>query len=299
MKTTKNKLNLILVLVFGIFLWNCGNIAEASSCGDGQLDEGEICDDGNTISEDGCSSICETEFGEGSTSSPVSLAFGTTDLPYSGEVGEINSYKSYYEITGLTAGDFYKIATINHSASSYFTVYSDNAFSTELESDANRSIDYESVVIVAPANGIVYIKTWKLWEVDSYTLTVEHYFTPDSVTAVEGTDISPMVLNFGSDFPFVGHVDGDTPNPTVPNSYYQINGLTAGTSYTITTLDHTDASNLKIYSDTTFDTTSWLNSANSSAKFDKSLTVTAPGSSLYILTSSENAVDLAYTLNIQ
>lgn len=30
------------------------------SCGDGIIDEGEVCDDGNTISGDGCASACDS-----------------------------------------------------------------------------------------------------------------------------------------------------------------------------------------------------------------------------------------------
>ncbi|HEY5947932.1 MAG TPA: myxococcus cysteine-rich repeat containing protein, partial [Kofleriaceae bacterium] len=34
---------------------------EQPACGDGTVDEGEQCDDGNTTSGDGCSATCETE----------------------------------------------------------------------------------------------------------------------------------------------------------------------------------------------------------------------------------------------
>ena len=37
-------------------------------CGDGRVDDGEQCDDGNTVNGDGCSAFCETECGgEGCT----------------------------------------------------------------------------------------------------------------------------------------------------------------------------------------------------------------------------------------
>jgi len=38
-----------------------GNCEGAPACGDGTVDEGEQCDDGNTANGDGCSEICETE----------------------------------------------------------------------------------------------------------------------------------------------------------------------------------------------------------------------------------------------
>ena len=41
--------------------------ASASTCGDGVLDEGEVCDDGNTASDDGCSAFCRLEFCDAGT----------------------------------------------------------------------------------------------------------------------------------------------------------------------------------------------------------------------------------------
>jgi large repetitive protein len=35
--------------------------ADEPACGDGHVDAGEQCDDGNTTSGDGCSATCETE----------------------------------------------------------------------------------------------------------------------------------------------------------------------------------------------------------------------------------------------
>jgi len=39
----------------------CDDISNLVICGNGSVDFGEQCDDGNTVSEDGCSSSCETE----------------------------------------------------------------------------------------------------------------------------------------------------------------------------------------------------------------------------------------------
>ncbi|MEZ4290043.1 MAG: myxococcus cysteine-rich repeat containing protein [Myxococcota bacterium] len=43
------------------------SICHAPVCGDGILDEGEICDDGNNEDGDGCSAICTDEVAEGCT----------------------------------------------------------------------------------------------------------------------------------------------------------------------------------------------------------------------------------------
>jgi len=40
---------------------NCMSIGAGGFCGDGFLDDGEECDDGNNINGDGCSSVCEDE----------------------------------------------------------------------------------------------------------------------------------------------------------------------------------------------------------------------------------------------
>jgi len=39
-------------------------------CGDGDLDPGELCDDGNTLNGDGCSSTCQDECGDGTIEAP-------------------------------------------------------------------------------------------------------------------------------------------------------------------------------------------------------------------------------------
>lgn len=45
------------------------------SCGDGNLDVGETCDDGNTANSDGCSSTCATELGYTCSGTPSSCIF--------------------------------------------------------------------------------------------------------------------------------------------------------------------------------------------------------------------------------
>lgn len=48
----------VVALSFALLAWTG---AAAASCGDGVLSEGEQCDDGNAVSDDGCSSSCTVE----------------------------------------------------------------------------------------------------------------------------------------------------------------------------------------------------------------------------------------------
>src|SRR4051812_32449868 len=70
---TSNKILLAFALLaFGAA---CGDSKKppthpAPACGDGTLDEGEKCDDGNSKAHDGCSSTCTIEAGYACTGSP-------------------------------------------------------------------------------------------------------------------------------------------------------------------------------------------------------------------------------------
>ena len=55
-------LHSILALALGLAVAGCGsndNGSRFESCGDGVVDKGEQCDDGNLVDEDGCTSTCE------------------------------------------------------------------------------------------------------------------------------------------------------------------------------------------------------------------------------------------------
>jgi len=39
----------------------CRGDCSLEACGDGRIDVGEVCDDGNTVNGDGCSAMCMTE----------------------------------------------------------------------------------------------------------------------------------------------------------------------------------------------------------------------------------------------
>jgi len=49
--------------------------AEENVCGNGLFDSGEECDDGNTNSSDGCSDICEVEYGYSCQGQPSACTF--------------------------------------------------------------------------------------------------------------------------------------------------------------------------------------------------------------------------------
>ncbi len=61
--------SILRTAIFGLFVAACGSSNNGSGstheCGDGVLDTGEQCDDGNTASGDGCSSVCKLESSSG------------------------------------------------------------------------------------------------------------------------------------------------------------------------------------------------------------------------------------------
>ncbi len=61
----RNNSSATLLLAVALFAWGCDSDDDApgmfASCGDGLLDGGEQCDDGNTVSGDGCSGTCTIE----------------------------------------------------------------------------------------------------------------------------------------------------------------------------------------------------------------------------------------------
>ncbi|MFO0725484.1 MAG: myxococcus cysteine-rich repeat containing protein [Myxococcota bacterium] len=73
----------------------------AACCGNGELDEGEACDDGNSTSGDGCSASCAVEgLGEvepndtPATANPLTLIAGSATISGSlRETGDVDSYR--------------------------------------------------------------------------------------------------------------------------------------------------------------------------------------------------------------
>ncbi len=60
MIVTRN--SLLMLILFSVALGGCpGGGGNTQLCGDGVVDSPEECDDGNTVSGDGCSSTCEVE----------------------------------------------------------------------------------------------------------------------------------------------------------------------------------------------------------------------------------------------
>ena len=55
------------------------NGSDSATCGNGVVDPGEQCDDGNTVSGDGCSSTCQLEGSAGQVCSPHSFRCGSND----------------------------------------------------------------------------------------------------------------------------------------------------------------------------------------------------------------------------
>lgn len=50
-----------LFALAALLTFGCAGSDEENLCGNGQIDEGEQCDDGNNNNGDGCSSLCKEE----------------------------------------------------------------------------------------------------------------------------------------------------------------------------------------------------------------------------------------------
>jgi cysteine-rich repeat protein len=68
--------------------YSCADELPPSDCGNGVLDEGEVCDDGNAVNEDGCTNTCQVETGWRCTvpTAPAAIA------DHSFEAGTPNPY---------------------------------------------------------------------------------------------------------------------------------------------------------------------------------------------------------------
>ena len=97
-------------------------IPPPSRCGDGHIDEGEECDDGNTTSGDGCSEYCLIE---SPVTTPANL-FNSGDSIGEAEAADGTIGEAHHETvwsTGFNGGDI--VATLNerfefHDASNYY-----------------------------------------------------------------------------------------------------------------------------------------------------------------------------------
>lgn len=122
------------------------------------------------------------------------------------------------------------------------------------------------------------------------TLTAVAVTNEDDDTT-EGTLLSPAVLALGADLPHSGKVDST-------DSYYEITGLTAGVSYSISLTGMSDNTNLFVFEDSALAVAlcdSFLAATN-----DEACNAIPGGTSLWIrVDGSMTAAGATYTLNVQ
>lgn len=160
----------------------------------------------------------------GSVGSEVEVSLDTV----SGTSGSVDYTASYYHIAGLDPAKQYRVATWVTSRPEDnidLYVYGDSAYSNLLCSGTNVRADVSEVCVNAPSAG------GELWiKVDGSTAHQElgafYYLYVNTFYPNEGSSSAPIQLSFGSGTPLhSGTVDA--------NSYYKINGLTAGLSYVV------------------------------------------------------------------
>jgi subtilisin-like proprotein convertase family protein len=151
---------------------------------------------------------------------PVVLAFGTSQIPYSATLATYST--AYFQITGLTAGHRYTfdISTPDYSTTSinYFS----DAYVTEIKCDPNAG---SPCVMIAPGSAVwIRVHNLALFKASSIAInSVNHISAPAEFEGAWNAALPLDYLSGGS--PHVGKVDKFI-------SYYQFQNLTIGKTYT-------------------------------------------------------------------
>lgn len=130
---------------------SCGTLAEI--CGNGALDPGEECDDGNLADDDGCSSLCQIEI-----SSPAVPAnqFNAGDSIGEGEAADGTIGEAHHETvwsTGYDGGDIVNSLNERFESKNAPNYYENNSSRDSAFNKAESGA--EMAGFVAQANGIV------------------------------------------------------------------------------------------------------------------------------------------------
>jgi subtilisin-like proprotein convertase family protein len=156
---------------------------------------------------------------------PIPLALGTSDLPFATTIA--TNTNSYFKITGLTTGHRYTfdIATTNYPTITYYS----DAYTTPIACDPN---DGAPCSIIAPGTAIwIRIYNSSYFNASTATINATHVSAP---TEFEGAWNVPVPFIYSAASPtHVGKVDEHI-------SYYDIQGLTLGKTYTVWTQSMTD-----------------------------------------------------------
>ncbi len=197
---------------------------------------------------------------EGTSAIPVVLAYGV-DVPYAGTVDTTNSY---YEITGVYAGTSYAVSISGMSADADLFVYDDLMQTAPLCSSGTAGDD---ACNATPTGTSIWVRVSGQWTGGfgaGYTLDV-------AGPAAEGTMAMPAVLAYGIELPYAGSVDAT-------NSYYELIGVTAGTTYDVSITGTSTDADLYVYDDLGYSALL----CSSAQVGDDSCTATPTGTSLWV-----------------
>ncbi len=238
-----------------------------------------------TLAPVSVTNIDDDNVSEGSTGTPVVLAYGT-DLPFAGMVD--NTY-SYYELTGLTAGSYYDISISGLLVDADLFVYGDSAYtSRQCRAITETIVDSENCIVM-PTGDSLWVKVDGQWTDSQGASYILNAVEVVSDFTGEGTSVAPMILAYGVDLPFSGMVDNT-------NSYYELTGLTSGSVYNISISGLMANADLFVFDESTYVST--LCSSESTADLD-SCSAMPTGDSLWIKVDGQNTIGIGtdYVLN--
>lgn len=157
---------------------------------------------------------------EGDATAPISLALGSTQLPYTGSIGGADNF---YVITGLTIDEAYTV-TLDGTPSHPLTVYTDS-FTTSVCNKPYPDQGSITQCTVRALSDSLWVKVGHSIEGGSFTLDAIH-----SPYQSEGSQAIPLAIALSTD-PKQGVTRQST--VSIDRSYYQITGLTVGETYMV------------------------------------------------------------------
>jgi len=164
---------------------------------------------------------------EGAEGAELTLAYGTSDLPYSGSVDKT---ASYYKISGLSGKVEYLYVIKNQTGNANLTVF-DNldyiAFANDGYCPSTNVNDTVDACVATSANGGVVDTYIKVSGTNSF-MGSEYTLDVLPIPTSEGSTSTPVLLDADSInlVPYAGQMGA----PAL-QSNYQINGLTATSTY--------------------------------------------------------------------
>ena len=182
-------------------------------------------------------SVVPAPVADGTQGAPMDLI---GSLPYSGQV---DGDKSYYMLSGLTAGASYLVSLSKLTDTLQVAVYENAAF-TAFVAQSLAKDDVTSVVGTADSRGILY------FAVDGfYTSGNGAFFELNVLPAAqsEGSTSEPVTITM-QDIPYAGQKAYQSST----NSYYNITGLVPHSSHHVNLRNRTANAWVKVYGDASF-----------------------------------------------